>query len=408
MRVKGNRKKYTTGSGKKKKTHSPGASDWAEKKFTINPPRKPTISVALNEELTNVCVFSWSTTYANNDSYIFTDVQWQTILKKNCSETDGSKISWSGAESGSAGASSSKTMTEDTSILYKDNNSYTRWFRVRSRGPRGASEWAYAKHVYALPNKAGSVTATAKETDEGGFQCTVDWSVGQSSGQKPIDKTTVQYSITTPDEDLTCPNGASWTDANISRDTADGDAAVFSIDDQLSKDQCLFIRVNTHHDSYVTYGKPVLASVGYLKDPTGLSVQTDNVTHKAIVSATNASEVDDSVLVVRYVPATGDPIDCGIIGHGDSSVTVTCPNWDEQSAIKFEVYAMVGTATKQERTDGVDAYSINAKMLSQHTLSEGGAVPVAPQNVAVNRVEGKSDTIRVTWDWPWSEAGSAE
>ena len=408
MRVKGNRKKYTTGSGKKKKTHSPGPSDWAEKRLTIEIPGKPSLSAALDEELTNVCTFSWSVDYSDTSAYIFTDVEWQTILIKNCSETDGSKISWSGAASGSAGASSYRTMTEDTSILYKDNNSYTRWFRVRSRGPRGASDWAYAKHVYALPNKAGSVTATAKETDEGGFQCTVDWSVGQSSGQKPIDKTTVQYSITTPDEDLTCPNGASWTDANISRDTADGDAAVFSIDDQLSKDQCLFIRVNTHHDSYVTYGKPVLASVGYLKDPTGLSVQTDNTTHKAIVSATNASEVDDSVLVVRYVPATGDPIECGIIEHGASSVTVTCPNWDEQSAIKFEVYAMVGTATKQERTDGVDAYSVSAKMLSQHTLSEGGAVPVAPQNVAVNRVEGKSDTIRVTWDWPWSEAGSAE
>lgn len=408
MRVKGNRKKYTTGSGKNKKNHNPGASDWAVKKYTINPPRKPSLSVALDEELTNVCVFSWSTTYASDDSYIFTDVQWQTVLKKNCSETDGSKISWKGAESGSAGASSSKTITEDTAILYKNNASYTRWFRVRSRGPRGASDWVYKKHVYALPNKASSVSATAKETTEGGFQCVVTWTAGQSNHQKPIDKTTVQYSITIPDEKLSCPNGASWTDANISKDTAYGDAAVFSIDDQLSKDQCLFIRVNTQHDSYTTYGKPVLASVGYLKDPTGLSVQTDNVTHKAIVTATNASDIEDSVLVVRYVPATGDSINCGIIPHGSSSVTVTCPNWDSQTAIKFEVYAMVGSYAKQTRTDGVDSYSITAKMRSEHTIADGGEVPVAPQNVSVSRVEGKSDTIQVIWDWPWSAAGSAE
>ena len=207
---------------------------------------------------------------------------------------------------------------------------------------------------------------------------------------------------------MTCPSGVSWSDANISRDTGEGDAAVFSIDDQLSKDQCLFIRVNTQHDSNITYGKPQLSAVGFLKDPSGLSVSTDNVTHKATISATNNSDVEDSILVVRYVPSSGDPIDIGVIPHNSSSVTVQCPDWDDQEAIAFDVYAMVGTATKQDREDGVDSYSIDAKMRSQNTITQGGAVPVAPKNVAVNRVEGKPDTVRVDWDWPWSEAGSAE
>lgn len=415
FRVKGNRKKYTTGSGKKKKTHSPVSSEWTEKRFTVNPPKKPTLTVELDEELTNVCKFSWSAPYASDDSYIFTDTQWQTILVKNNSETDGSKLSWKGStfDEGTAGAESSKTITEDTAILYRDGNSYTRWFRVRARGPKGVSQdgsygWVYKKHVYALPNKTNVTSTSAKETDEGGFQCIVDWTVGQSNNQKPIDKVTVQYTIVVPDENLSCPNGASWTDANISRDTADGDAAVFSIDDQLGKDQCLFIRVNTQHDSNITYGKPKLSSVGFLKDPTGLSVQTNNVTHKATINATNVSDVEDSVLVVRYVPAEGDPIDVGIIPHGSSSVTVQCPNWDEQTAIGFEVYAMVGTATKQTREDGVDSYAVTPKMRSQNTVSQGGAVPVAPKNVNVSRVENKPDTVQVTWDWPWSEAGSAE
>lgn len=415
FRVKGNRKKYTTGSGKKKKTHSPVSSKWTEKRFTVNPPKKPTLTVELDEELTNVCKFSWSAPYASDDSYIFTDTQWQTILVKNNSETDGSKLSWKGStfQEGTAGAESSKTITEDTAILYRDGNSYTRWFRVRARGPKGVSQdgsygWVYKKHVYALPNKTNVTGTSAKETDEGGFQCIVDWKVGQSNGQKPIDKVTVQYTIVVPDENLTCPNGASWTDANISRDTSEGDAAVFSIDEQLGKDQCLFIRVNTQHDSNITYGKPKLSSVGFLKDPTGLSVQTDNVTHKATINATNVSDVEDSVLVVRYVPAEGDPIDVGVIPHGSSSVTVQCPNWDEQTAIGFEVYAMVGEAVKQTREDGVDSYAVTPKMRSQNTVSQGGAVPVAPQNVNVSRVDGKPDTVQVTWDWPWSEAGSAE
>ncbi len=414
FRVKGNRKKYTARSGRKKKTHSPSASAWVRKDFVVNPPKKPTLTSTLDGELTNVCTFSWNAPYEINDSYIFTDVQWQTIFIKNSSEADGSKLDWSNAEEGVGGAEGSKTLTEDTSILYKDGNSYTRWFRARSRGPRGVYDddgsngWVYEKHVYALSHQADVTGTSASETEEGGFQCTVDWTAGQSGGQNPIDKTIAQYTITTPDKGLTCPSGASWKDANISRDTEAGDAAVFGIDDQLGKDQCLFIRVNTQHDSNITYGKPQLSYVGFLKDPSGLSVSTDNVTHKATITATNNSAVEDSILIVRYVPSSGDPIDVGVIPHGSTSVTVQCPNWDGQEAIAFDVYAIVGTAVKQTRADGVDSYSVTVGMRSQNTVSEGGAVPVAPKNVSVSRVEGKSDTVRVDWDWPWSEAGSAE
>ena len=414
FRVAGNRKKYKTRSGRKKKTHNPSSSAWTSKGFVVNPPKKPTLTYVLDEELTNVCTFSWSAPYESNDSYIFTDVQWQTILVKNSSEPNGSKLDWSNAEEGTGGAEGSKTITEDTSILYKNGNSYTRWFRVRSRGPRGvytadgSNGWVYNKHVYALSHQADVTGTSASETEEGGFQCTVDWTAGQSGGQNPIDKTIAQYTITTPDVGLTCPSGASWKDANISRDTGAGDAAVFGIDDQLGKDQCLFIRVNTQHDSNITYGKPQLSYVGFLKDPSGLSVSTDNATHKATITATNNSAVEDSILIVRYVPSSGDPIDIGVIPHGSTSVTVQCPNWDDQEAIAFDVYAIVGTAVKQTRADGVDSYSVTVGMRSQNTVSKGGAVPVAPKNVSVSRVEGKSDTVRVDWDWPWSEAGSAE
>ena len=407
VRVKGNRKKYTTGSGKKKKEHSPSVSSWTEKRFKVNKPKNPSVVAALDEELTNVCKFTWSAPYDDKDSYIFTDVQWQTILVKNSKETNGSKLNWKSAQEGSVSSTGSKEITEDTAILYKNGDSYTRWFRVRARGPAGCSDWRYAYHVYALSHQANVTGTSADETDEGGFQCTVDWEA-TSNRQNPIDKATVQYTITIPDEDLTCPSGVSWNDANISRDTSAGDAAVFSIDDQLAKDQCLFIRVNTQHDGQVTHGKPQLSRVGFLKDPSGLAVATDNVTHKATITATNNSEVEDSVLVVRYVPSDDNPIDVGVIPKGSSSVTVQCPNWDDQSAIAFDVYAMVGTATKQVRADGVDSYSIEARMRSQNTVSQGGAVPVAPQNVSVNRVEGKPDTVRVTWDWPWNDAGSAE
>ena len=403
MRVKGDRKTYKTGK-KKKTTYKPGVSSWSAKSFAIKVCDVPNLTATLDEQLTNVCKFDWDVTVDDTSSKVFTNVEWQTILVKNSAETDGSKLDWSKAEKGSTGANSSKTITEDTSILYKNGDSYVRWFRVRSRGPAGDSAWRYAYHVYALPKQANVSSAEAKETDEGGFQCIVDWEA-PANRQNPIDMTTAQYTIVVPDEGLTCPSGASWNDAIISADTENMDSAVFGIDDQLSKDQCLFIRINTTHDGNVTYGKPQLAKTGYLKDPSGLTVSTDNTTHRATVNATNNSEVDDSVLVVRYVPTTGEPLDVGIITNG--SVTVQCPNWDDQKAIAFEVYAMVGSYRKQERSDGVSSYIIEPKMRSLNTLSDGGAVPSAPENVTVSRTE-IADTVRVTWDWSWAEANGAE
>lgn len=407
VRIKGHQKDYTTGSGKKKRKHVMSASGWATKYYTFNPPIRPSISKALDEELTNVCKFSWNVTVANNTTQMFTDVQLQSILVKNSTESDGSKLNWSKALTEIKGSTGDRTFTEDTAILYKDGDTYTRWVRVRSRGPAGNSAWSYACQVYALPNQASVLNTYAEETEEGGFRCIVDWEV-TGNQKNPIDRTMVQYTILTPEEDLACPSGASWTDANISRDTSYGDAAVFSIDDQLGKDQCLFIRVNTQHDGNITYGKPQLSSVGYLRDPSGLSVRTDDTTHRATIQATNISEIPDSFLVVRYVPAEGDPIPIGVIPHGETSVTVQCPDWSDQSAIAFDVYAVVGSYEKQPREDGVDSYNIVVKMQSQKTISQGGQVPVAPQQVSVHRVEGKPDTVRVSWDWPWSEAGSAE
>ena len=403
MRVEGNRKKYK----KKGKTHNPGMSDWSSKTFALAVPDVPSLTATPDENLTNVCTFTWSVATATDDAKMFADVEWQSILVKNSKETDGSKLNWSGAQSGSAAASYSRTFTEDTAILYKNGDSYTRWVRVRSRGARGASAWRYAYRVYAIPYQANVINTYTTETEAGGFQCTINWQA-ENNRQYPIDQTTVQYCITTPDSGLACPTGASWTDADISRDTEETDSAVFGIDNQLSVDQCLFVRVNTHYSNKITYGKPQLAKAGYLKMPSGLSIETDESTHRATITATNESSVVDSVLVVRYIPAKGDSIDIGVIPHGNTRTLVQCPSWAGQGSPAFAVYAMVGSYTKQTREDNVDVYTIDAKMRSQGEQTQGGEVPSAPQNVTVSRVDNLSGTIRVTWDWSWESATSAE
>lgn len=408
MRVKGNRDTYTTGSGKKKKTHKPVCSPWSEKIYGLNVPRKPSLSVALSDTLSNVCVFSWSTEFNDTDSHIYTDVQWQTILVKNSNETDGSKLSWKNATEGnSTAASNSRTVTEDTDILYKNGDSYTRWFRVRSRGPRGASDWVYKNHVYALSNQA-EISEVSSKIVGGGIQCRVTW-IATANHQNPNDQTVVQYAIAVPEANTKCPANASWSDVNISKDTVGNDAAVFTVDsNQLELDNCLFVRVNTKHDTYTTYGKAVFVRAGKLQTPSDLSVSSDDSTFRATITVTNNSTVPDSVLVVQYVPASGKVINSAVIPHRSNSVTVQCPDWSEESAKAFKVYAMVGSWSVSSTLPEISSVSIDGDpVMVSATLKTGGTVPAAPQNVSVQKtpIEG---TVQVFWDWAWDEANGAE
>lgn len=406
MRVKGNRDKYTTGSGSKKKDHNPGTSHWSDKSFELKVPRKPSLSVALDSTFFNVSTFSWSVNTSDEDTHWFTDVEWQTILVPKCLETTGKKLSWKsstlGWKHGTGGSSGSYTRTEDTTTLAK--GSYTRWFRIRSRGPRGHSDWVYAKHVYAVPNSAKISAANAKK-DSSEYNCKVVWSAPTNAAY-PIDQTIVQYAIETPIVGLGCPAGASWSDGSILKDTKGKDAAVFPIDGTVDLDQCLFVRVNTQHDYNINYGTPSRVIVESLSLPTDLSVSDiDSTNFTATVSATNNSSVPDSFLVVAYRRSSAPKKDliCGIIPYGGSSTTVKVPNWNSEATISFGVYAVQGSYKRIQRTDGVTEYSVKSNTSSQSVWSSTN-IPKAPENVSASY--NSSGQMEVTWDWTWKVADS--
>ena len=404
MRVRGNRKKYT----KNKKTINPGWSDWAEKDFDIKVPKKPSLSAELDSELTNKTTFTWSAEAKDDAAAYFKDVKWEAILVKDCTEKDGSKINFKSSDStyqtGTGSASGSKAITENTTTLA--GGSYTRWFRICSRGPQGDSEYAYAKHVYAKPDAAVvDGEPSAKDNGSNGMDVEVDWRA-DSDPSTPIDKTTVQYCITVPGSGMSCPSGATWIDANISADTSGKDSAAFVVDDTLDDDEVLFIRVNTKHDGNITYGTPTLSKVGYLKNPSNLSVSTDDATHKATVTAQNNSTVPGAFLVVVYRDSTRT-IPIGIIASGQSSTTVQGPDWSEEDAIAFAVYAAVGTYTAVTRNDGADGYDVKAQMQSKDYIWTGGSVPKAPTGVTATPTD-KKGTIRTKWNWDWPGANGAQ
>lgn len=402
FRVRGNRKKYT----KNQKTYSPRVSSWTSKEYAIAAPDAPgRPSVALSDTLTNVATFSWAA--KDNGAKWATGTLYQTILVRS-NVTDGSKLTWNNSQrgwaTGTAGLSGSRTITEDTTTLA--SGPWVRWIRVMARGPAGDSGWSYAYHVYAAPYQVKNKSASVTRQSAGGYVAKVTWEA-PTDFMHPIDKTTVQYTFVTPLSGLGCPTDASWTDANVSADTSGTDSATFPIDRQVGTDQVMFVRVNATHDKTTTYGTPMRAAVGALAAPSGLNVSTDATTYRATITATNNSAVPDSFMVVTYItPDNPGGMYVGIIPHGETSTTVQCPAWSASEEISFGVFAMQGTYQATSRADGVSSYAVTWWMKSA-TVTMGGSVPVAPTNVALAPTDIPG-TIRVTFDWAWDQATSAE
>ena len=404
FRVRGNQKVYTQNN----RTIDPTVSDWTSKTFNFKVPAKPSVTVTVGTYPKST--FAWTVATKNDNANWFTNVEYTSVLVKDSNITNGAEINWNSnvgqRYTGTGNATGSLAVTEDSGQL-GDGHSYTRWFRVRARGVAGASEWRYAKHVYAMPcQMVVTDYSVSKRTDRNGYTVKM-WFNSPFSASKPIDDMEVQYVLTTPAAGMSCPAGASWQTAitMLAKDRTSG--ATFSIDSLLGDDQCLFVRVNAQHDSRVTYGDPVIIDTGSLEEPTNLSVTTDGATYKATVGAQNNSTVPGAFLVVRYY-SSEDPegFDIGVIAPGQSSVVVQCPTWDSASNIAFGVWAAVGTATAVTRADGVDLYSIDAAM-SSGILKGSGNVPVAPASVSATATDIEG-TIRVSWSWTWATADSAE
>lgn len=406
VEVRGNRKDYTTtkGSGKKKKTtkHSFTWSDWTHGNYNFAVSNLPTITAELDSELANKTLFSWSS--ANNkENQPLVDYQYQSILVTDSNETDGSKLTWDSSNAGwRTGTGSSVAITESAT------GSHTRWVRVRARNCRGVtSPWRYAKHVYATPNEPNNLempTANV-EVHSSYYRVSLNWN-NPSSAAHPVDSIIVQYALAVPTATMECPSGATWNDAVSLAPKQGADGYTFTINDTLDADECLFLRVTAQHDtdSNTSPSDPILALVGNLANPTNLSVQTNDSTHKATVTATNNSTVPGAFLAITYrTTNVEDSFIVGIIPNGETSATVQCPDWSQETAVAFGVQAIVGTAAAKTRADGVTSYSLDIEMESPTTLWSGGTVPVAPTGITAAPT-GREGTVKLTWNWSWEDA----
>ena len=201
-------------------------SAWSNKSIELKAPAKPTVSAALTN--TNQTTFTYSADIGTDDNKPFYCYEYQTVVLKDCKAYDGSKVNWwksnVGWDTGSPTSATPKAITENVTL---SGNSYTRWFRVRTRGAAGDSAWAYAKHVYAKPYtpKIKSVKSTVRS---GNTNIVLTW-VAASDASHPIDETVAQYCIATPRSNLNIPATPTWTDAAPMVDTPAEDTTNFLV-----------------------------------------------------------------------------------------------------------------------------------------------------------------------------------
>lgn len=408
FRVKGKREPYTTGSGKKQKTHTPDWSDWTSKSMAFEPPKAPSVTATL-ENQSYTTTFAWEIETSDSDEHLFYKYEYQSVLVKECTETNGAKLNWDEnalgfIKSSGTATSGNWTKTEDSAMVAQA--SYTRWFRIRAIGPAGCSEWVYAKHVYAMPYVAriSKASATPKNNK---ILIDMTWKAN-SNAAHPIDETIVEYCKGIPTADLEPPASPSWTQADISKDTKGMDKAVFYIDGSMGTDECLWVKVTTRHDNRENYSAVKRVDIeGPLADPSGISVSVNG--RNATISATNNSQAavysgqDNKVkrlfLAVYYrgVKKNKKGYIVGIIPTGQSSVSVTLPeSFLNEDAYSIGVRAIVGTYS---------GTAVESREMESDKIWTTANVPKAPANV---KLDYDGNKLTASWEWTWEDADSVE
>lgn len=428
---------YTTQSSKtkttkKKKTttvttnyFSFAWSAWSYADYIFSVPNAPEVSYELSNNGYNEGTFTWTVDADDSSGNHFRKYQWETLLvDKHNSETPPSN--WGNAERGEGYTKTASFIKREAAELTNPDISFTRWFRVRSVGPAGASEWKYSYHVYALAKEAENVEATiTRRQGNSGYTCSVSWDA-PNSFMFPCDQAAVYYAMEAPATETSIQGetmvtdwaypgteSLSWTEANTIVDTNGRDSLTFTIPRLLSRDDCLWIRVDTKHDTHVTYGIPVLA-VGDELAPASPELQSINVnasTKRVTLEVKNNSEIEASFVAVHFRTLSEQDRykTIGIIKKTESEqpVTIQLPDWGSD-IVSFGLQTFVADYAPASRPalGTVADYKITNIKMKSGIVWEEGAVPIPPKEVVLTAPN--TSAITVLWDWSWPEADQAE
>lgn len=400
--VRGNREAYTS----KGKRINPDWSKWVTYTFNLEAPAPPTTSATF--EQTNQTTYK-AQAADETDHAPYTHMRWETVLVKNAGTVDGTKISWGSSYPGwNWGTITSKEestlYSSAESITADDKNSWTRFVRVRSQGFGGESEWQYMHHVYGVPYEPRVLRNEVEDLTSGYITLDVKCET-PSDDNHPIDAGGIglHYLIDVPSVGLEPPTDPD-TDAPPRDNTANTDRFYYELGITLPKDKCLWYRMSATHDNNTTYTPTYLKYVGWLKDPTSVTITPNWTTRKVRIQATNASEVPDSFLAVYCkIGRQTRLIGASQTGDGAKDFTLDIPSDAVESDSAFGIQAVVGTVSGTS----ILPYDGKIVMRSENIIWQSGSAPKAPANVTVTKA-GVEETVLVTWEYTWDEADGVE
>ena len=430
--------------------NSAGWSSWSDAtmgKFDILKPEKPSWAKCVKTSQENTYTWTWQPGSNNTSSKSAewrTYYQWETVLVPK-----GEKLAWSNAKTQTItritssdeeetviGAKSYGNFANATYITIIENtssvdNCATRYFRVRSAGPQGHSDWEPAS--YDLGNDKTIDVNSENVSYEGSTSTGTKFTIDVAAYKVVTgDQIRVDYAITYPyvsvttdstsfKSDLSLPNG--FSDWNVARGpiTPNGTDDKINVDlpYYVGDDQRLFIRVVTIHDGVEKAGAPFLLEdgAGTLTKPTLSSFSTNDNTQEITVTVQNNSALNNSFIAV-FCQTNADlnpskPI--GIIPYSSSEVTRTFQGaWTPGDTVSVTIRCYVADYTPlTPSASGVTYYTItNERMLSNTDWDKTttATLPQQPGNVRVSKVTIGDDMMAalVEWDWSWADANMAE
>ena len=388
FKVRGNRKKYS----KKGKNINPGWSAWASKTWAATVPGNP--AVTYENEAVNSGTFKWSFSVDNSGTPIFTRVETQTCVVRKNAAPDAKE--WSAVTNRTNAGS--VTYTEESESIAQGN--IVRWFRARTVGRAGAVKWencSYYHHAYGAPNAATLLEASASSSGSSS-RIRAAWN-GSYDRMHPIDLLTLQYAIATPADAAFTPPSSGWSDAIEVAPNGANDTVVVNIADVIGPDEVMWVRVESDHDGNKAYSNEMVAQIGTLAAP-GIDANPNTTTGAVTITITENTDCDAACTAIFFRPENDPSNDriVAILPRNTTTASLTVNDIIGASGTCFGAFAFVGSYS---------GLVISEMKMQSAKVIDSDIASVAPANVVVS--EGPAEgTVRIGWEWSWSEATKAE
>ena len=284
------------------------------------------------------------------------DIKWQSRFFKDFTKTSEKDLKgrWSKGTESHSGQINSASGTAKVMHAHMDQYGMI-CLRAQARNSQGNSDWRYYYFPWSKTNQSKNVDTNMSKVEEDEslqvIKGKLEWSFSANS-LKEIDHIELKYRIGVPTAGLGLPNdGSNWTPyatPNGMKKARNG-SIDYVIEGTLGDDQCLWWRVDAYSPSYPSVppaiGAPKLALKGNLATPTLSNLELVPETHIIRVTATNNSQVEDSVIAIVYHDSSGtseieDKV-IGFIEHDKTSVELEVPDWGEND-VNIEIFAVAG------------------------------------------------------------------